>query len=308
MPTDWSQKAANLSPPAAHGSSDADDYFNANRDMIRRTLTGQGPHETSASAPGMRIVFNLPVRHALSFLDQSSGQAGRGSYLNRADVRRVVGTALKGSTLRDRVDQAVCAAAGVLGQPLTPDNAYYGAMELNGTGVRYFGDVCLVLDPSEDNPVMLIRNSYDLSVSPVVDDLLPMSPDKQDKEAARIAGTWIGRWGSDACDMAIVKVMKHAMPTERRITVGQVSDAVLEGEDYIEIVRAQTFEPSDTEEIRLTAEDAALEGRIADRVRVGVTPSSTEMLWRFRRRCLDDAARRNGLTTRTVTTSGRARS
>ena len=308
MTTDWSQRAADLSPPAATGSRDADDYFNANRDMICRTLDGQGPHATSAAAPGKRIVFNLPARHALSFLDQSSGHGGRGRYLNRADVQRVIGTALQGSTLRDRVDQAVFAAASVLGQHLAPDTAYYGAMELSGTGVHYFGDVCLVLAPGEDHPIMLIRNSYDLSVPPVVDDLLPLSPDDQDKEAARIAASWMGRWSSDACDMAIVKVMTHAAPTERRMTVGQVSDALLEDEDYIEIVRAQTFGPGDTEEIRLTSEDAALEARIADRVRVGATPSSAEMLWRFRRRWIDHAAQQVGLPTRTVTTSGRARS
>lgn len=308
MATDWNQKATSLSPPAATNSAVADDYFVANVDMVRRTLNGKGPHITSSSAPGMRIVYNLPARHALSFLDHSSSQPGRGVYLNRTDVNRVIGTPLPKSSLRDRVDQAVCAAANALRSSLTPQTAYYGAMELNGTGIRYFGDVCLVLAPNDDNPVMLIRNSYDLSVPPVVNNLLPLAPAGQDSAAARIAKEWIGKWKNDACDMAIIKVMTHAAPTERRMTVGQVSEAVLEDEDYIEIVRSKTFRPSDIEEIRLTAEDAALEARIADRIRVGGAPSSADMLWRFRRRWVDYAARQARLATRTVTSTGRARS
>lgn len=308
MAVNWNKKATSLSPPAAPASATAHDYFAANVDMVRRTLNGKGPHSTSSPAPGMRIVYNLPARHALSFLDHSSSLPGRGAYLNRTDVNRVIGKPLPKNSLRDRVDQAVCAAANVLRSSLTPQTAYYGAMELNGTGIRYFGDVCLVLAPNDDDPVMLIRNSYDLSVPPVVNRLLPLTPIAQDRKAARIAIEWIGKWKSDACDMAIVKVMTHAAPTERRMTVGQVSKAILDDEDYIEIVRSKTFRPSDIEEIRLTAEDAALEARIADRIRVGGAPTSADMLWRFRRRWVDYAARQAGRVTRTVTSTGRARS
>src|SRR4029079_16002742 len=44
------------------------------------------------------------------------------------------------------------------------ESIYFGAVELNGTGVRFYGDLCLILAPQNvpQTTVILESNSYDL--------------------------------------------------------------------------------------------------------------------------------------------------
>lgn len=306
--TDWQEKAKNLK--ASSSDPEIGDYFAANREMARRTLTGKGPHPSSAAEGGLRVAYNLPARVAVDFLDTLSGKPGHGRYLNRTDLARIHGKPLTGETIRERIDAALAkVSAGQEGGTLTATNGYYGAMELNGTGIRYFGDICLVLKPKAvaASTLTLLRNSYDLCVAPVGTTLAGLDRADQDRRAAEIAAGWAGQWEKDAVEIALVKILRHAAPTVRRMTTAQVSDGVLADEDYIEIVRDRGFTPGDVEEIRLTAGDAALEAWLADRARVGAAPSASQWLWRFRRRCIDHAAERAGLPLRTVTTTGRAR-
>jgi hypothetical protein len=92
------------------------------------------------------------------------------------------------------------------------------------------------------------------------------------------------------------------------MTVGMISQGVLDDEDYLEVIRVSSFKVSNLAEARTAAADAAVDGRVADRMRLGPLPSWPEMLWRHRRRRADQALQAHGIVTRVVIGSGRVRS
>ncbi|WP_187429883.1 hypothetical protein ROLI_018120 [Roseobacter fucihabitans] len=302
----WPNRARAILPIRV--KDEADRYRIANIEVIRDTLAGQGPHRTVADPEqGMRVVFNISAKNALAFLDVQSGKPGRGAYLNRRAAARVVGQPLKGSTIRDRVDDVL---ADIAPGTLSAQNAHYGAMELNGTGMAYFGDICLVLKTAAvpQNTLTLLRNSYDLTVAPVVANLyVPGDRTRTHKRAVRRVREWAGLWSQDVPDMAVVKLLQHAPPSERRLTTGQISDRLLEDEDYIEVVLAAGFTPADVHEIRLSAQDVAKQGHIADALTRGPVSSVCDLLWRHRRRAVQALAQRSGMRCRVVTATGRSR-
>ena len=69
--TDWQAETNSLK--ARSSDPEVSDYFAANLGMARRTLMGKGPHPSSAAQGGLRVVYNLPARYALDFLDTLSG-------------------------------------------------------------------------------------------------------------------------------------------------------------------------------------------------------------------------------------------
>ena len=304
--TDWETLCDTLAD--AYDDPDCRSYFKANLTTVQTTLSGGSVHPGGLYRKGIQVVFNIPARYAINFFLPQTQGPHCGQYLNRHAISPRVGVSLKGPTARDRID----AALAKIGQDgaLTDTNGHYGAVELNGTGVRYFGDICLVLrgDKMADKTLTLLRNSYDMLVQPVVQRLANLSSDDQDDMAVTILKEWAGTWADDAVDITTFKMMKHAPETERRMTTGQISRGVLDDEDYVEVVRSETFEPGDLEEVRLTAEDAAAQAMIADQLRVGSAPFAAHTLWRHRRRQVIRLAEAQGVPTRVVVTSGRARS
>lgn len=293
------------------GPTRADAYRSANINAIRAALNGQGPHGTRTDPNrGMRVVVNLAARHAVTFLDTLSGRPAHGRYLNSSGIRKVAGQPLRSTTVRSRVDGVVSKVASMFGRTVARHEIHYGAAELNGTGISYFGDVCIVLKPDEvpAGTLTLLRNSYDLTVAPLFGMIYqPGNTAMTDANATAEMADWAGQWPNDARDIAVVKILQHAPPSERRLTTGQISKGVLDDEDYIEVVLEEGFTPSEAQELRISADDVAREAQIADRQLRGPSPTAAEMIWRYRRRQVDRSGRRERLPCRVVTHVGRSR-
>lgn len=306
---DWQKTHKDLTSQTK--TDEGDLYRLANVEMIKATLAGAGPHSHTVKVElGMKAVVNIAARHALPFLDTTSGKPGRGTYINRPAVNRIVGTPPNGPTVRDRVDEVLEQAAADEGHPTQAADMHFAALELNGTGIAYFGDVCLVLkdDAVPDDTLILIHNSYDMTVPPVVGEVYEPGDWRATKaRAVKVARSWAGTWEQHAVEMAVVKVLFHRPDQERRLTTGQISDSVLTDEDYIEVVRGHSFSPAEVQEIRFSAADAAREAQIADHLMLGPHPTASEMLWRARRRAVWRMAQQEKLPCRVVTSTGRSR-
>lgn len=306
---DWQALFVGLRSQAADQESQA--YFDANKDMVAATLQGNSPHGGAQQRHGLCVVFNLSALNAIRFLLSQRRGPGFGTYLNRHRTPNPVGRPLAGPSIRDRIDAALSAVSTTLNLvPLGPTDAHYGAMELNGTGIRYFGDICLVLRADNVDPktLILLRNSYDLNVTPVSRRFGGLNRTEQDELATSILkDEWAGEWLAHGHFIAGKKIMDQAPETTRRMTTAQISQGVLDDEDYVEVVRAGTFTPDALLEVRQTAEDAAAEALIGDRSRVGHAPDAAQALWRHRRRALARLAQEHALPVRVVTTSGRTR-
>lgn len=249
------------------------EFLKANESAIRRWVR----HPDS----GMRMVVNIPADALLAFLRE-------GRYRNAYDAPIVAGVRRGPSPQRRRVDQLV----GL--DP--PQEFFFGAVALGGTGVRFYGEYCMTLKPdavSADTRV-LDRNSYDL-----------LQPPFSTRNQARIAQSLRGQWGQDVVDMLVLKVLPELRNTTRLITLGSVSDSALHDEDFVEVHRQGTFQPSDVEEVRETPEDQAIEAHVLSRIREGVVPRLEELVWVRRRKLVDAALRQAGIRSRVVASSGR---
>jgi len=123
-------------------------------------------------------------------------------------------------------------------------------------------------------------------------------------EAQEIAGTW----GRDLSPIAAIKVLTAMTRRDRRFTTGAISDGVLSDEDYIEILRCESFGTDHLQEARHNAAEAAQDALLSDRWRVGPCPSHESLVWQEQRRRAEEFLRCADITVRVVTTSGRVRS
>lgn len=266
--------------------------------MVRNTMLGFGPDaQTPNTEAGQRLVYNVSSAHVGNVLDAK--------YLNGYDLKTILGT--RGvARLRRQVDEIVAELAGA-GQK--PETTHYGAVELNGSGIRYFGDFCLVLKPAHDRTdLLLFTNSYDVHRQPARASAFVTGDATSTKQNRRaVLETWAGHWPADAPDMAVLKLAPAIATARRRLTVGRIACNILVDEDYVEVPRNGSFNAADIEEIRISAADAAAEARIADRLNAGPTPGLSELQWRHRRRGAERAALAKGLTVRVVLTLGRDR-
>lgn len=281
-------------PPDAAAMADLQ---RANAEFARKAMLGFGPDiNTHGSESGQRIVYNLSSAHVPAVLHNR--------YLNTYDAKTHLGK--RGpSRLRQQIDAAIGVASG---SGLKPEQIYFGAVELNGAGIRYFGDFCLVLKPDNQPQTMLITNSYDVHREPMRSQVV-VRGDANATMGNRVAtlADWQGQWPTDAPDMAVLKLASVIAAARRRLTIGAVAAGVLSDEDYIEVARDGSFGARDIEEVRLSVVDAAAEARIADRMFRGPSPTLAEALWRHRRRGAERAAARQGVAVRLVTTIGRDR-
>lgn len=271
--------------------------FDANIDMIDRVMRGMGPDKQSVDrALGARVVMNIPAVHVPSFCSQK--------YKNAYDLGNLSDQAAVPSGGKVPRRYAVDKALTTLTNTSATD-IYFGALELNGTGVRFYGDLCLVLNDREipGNTVVLESNSYDLVRPP----LAKFSDASTPATLAAHARDMHGRWDADMHVIATLKVIERHNPTLRRFTTGQISESVLNDEDYIEVLKIGSFDKDKLQEVRLSAADAAAESQIGERLRLGPTPSLAELQWRKHRRAAIKALRKHRVASRIVTTSGRVR-
>ncbi len=304
--TDWSARLQQVSDAAAP-SPTRPLYDEANIDAIRAALAGLGPDAAAGAvaAPGIGacMVANISSAHVPSVC-RASRRGDERPYKNGYDLGkyRIGGNPPNGAkALREVVDEALPLPDGSTGA-----DVYFGAMELNGTGVYFYGDVCLVLKDVAEATVMLDRNSYDLVRTPLRNGIEAGCPEedwpaRRKAEAFRISGTWGG--SRDA--IAGLKVFEGLGRRNRRFTTGEISDALRVDEDYVEILKVGSFGTGDLAEARLSAADAALDASIEDRRRSGPPPTAEARLWRGRRRVAERELQNHSVPVRVVTTSGR---
>jgi hypothetical protein len=250
-------------------------FVSANHLAISRGLT----HKES----GLRMVVNIPAEALLAFVKD-------GEYGNVYAEPIIAGKKRTPSAARIKVD-------ALLGFGEKAPNYFYGAAAMGGTGVRFYGEYCMVLKPDRvaDDTQIFDRNSFDLLFPPLVS-----APD-----LTKIVSTLRGKWSSDAVDMLALRVLPLLEGAERLITLGTVSDAVLHDEDFLELHKYESFNLNDLEEIRETPEDQAFHTHIVEYLDEGGLPMLEEFVWVARRIRVAEALRRLGLRTRVVSSSGR---
>jgi hypothetical protein len=290
FPTNWSQELANRiadlnTVPGMPAGIPA-----ANADMIATVVVPAPGGKTPTS--GASCVANISSEHIPSFC----AAVGVG-YLNAYDLVRLGIDPKAVSPTRARVDAALAAVTRH-----AASNIYFVAAELNGTGIRFYGDLCLVLKPwaTLDKTVLLSTNSYDLVRKPL------SASTTSSATLLTEAGKLAGLWDQDLASMAGLKVLAHRYGT-RRLTTGQVSDSLLDDEDYLEVLRIGPFSVADVEEARLSAAGVAQDARIDERLRHGPTPDPAALKWRQRRRNAERMLVAHGVPVRVVATTGRTR-
>jgi hypothetical protein len=275
----------------------------ANRDMVLRVVSGMGPDKpTVDESSGARAVVNISAVHIPSFCKPRPGEK---PYKNTYDLQ-------KEPVLGDRqpinVSSSRKAVDGVIqgGLHKQPADLYFAAVEINGTGVRFYGDMCLVLKRAAvaaDTPV-LTTNSYDLIRPPIT----PAGAAPDIPALTLLIDQMAGEWQANTGHLAALKSFDILQHTARRLTTGQISDAILEDEDYLEVLKAGTFGANDLQEARVSAADTAAEIQIGERTRLGPCPSLAEIQWRKQRLAAQRSLAASGVTVRVITTSGRTRS
>jgi hypothetical protein len=281
-------------------------YLKANRDAIGRALAGKGPDsQTREENAGAHVVVNIACAHIPAFTTPGEPTP----YKNYYDLGKAAGSRVGDQlTRREIVDQSLPLDAA------KPEDVYYAAAEFNGSGIRFYGDVCLVLKDSSVAPdtVILNRNSYDLMRLPLRNNIdAAPDPDAKRRETAQELS---GLWGSDLADMCCEKMLDSFDRRRRRLTTGEISTGLLSEEDYIEVLWVRrspgyprSFGPDDVLEARLSAADVAAEERIVERSRSGPPPAVHELVWLHRRREAERALKRARVRISVVTTAGRTR-
>ncbi len=272
----------------------------ANHDTVRRALLGMGPDSSSARPEAAAcMAVNLSSAHVPSFCDDGYKNTYDLQATRAPDVRRI-------SDRRLRVDQAL-----PLGPGGSPSQVYFGAVELAGAGMRYYGDICLVLKPAAvpADTVVLERNSFDVDRLPVLDRIRSLHGESAQHNArAQLLSSWSGRWVRDLPAMATIRMHMSGQTTARRWTTGHVAQAIVSDEDYLEVLKQGTFRAQDIQEARLFVADAALDAYIDSRTGSASPPRFEELIWHRRRLHAEIALRKAGIPVRVVTHVGRMRS
>lgn len=273
----------------------------ANADMIGRVLVGAGPDKNKPdSTQGAGLAVNIAAVHVPAFCTAlRNGKAYKNTYDLKKTPRLAEippGAAIPARTLVDSILSSVTGTDA--------ERIYFCAVELNGSGIRFYGDICFILKggvPSDT--VVLTSNSYDLLRPPIT-----RSGHAPNQAALKQhVQTMAGLWDRDLVYIATLKIMASRTLVERRLTTGQISAAVLDDEDYLEVLKIGSFDVTNLQEARASAADVAAETQIGEQLRLGSCPSLAELQWRKHRRAAVKALQRQRVHTRTVTTSGRVR-
>ncbi|MCR5868229.1 hypothetical protein [Aquincola sp. J276] len=301
----WRAKLEQLVSRLARGNKGAIDYLIANARAVQQTVQGASLDNTDISPrAGARMVVNLSSAHVPAFCT-AHGSGDPIPYKNAYDVEQI--ERAKGQHKPVSVRRALVDSSLPLPPGQSPASTYFGAIELNGTGIRFYGDVCLVLseDRVSPNTVVLDRNSYDVMRAPVSDgvELLPRA--QQTGARSAILRSWSGLLRRDVGAIVAIKALGTHGPLERRLTTGQISEAARDDEDYVEVLRHGSFSPDDLQEARIASSEAARDALVTARFPVSPAPRLEALIWRDRREHAERALRACGVPVNVVTTSGR---
>jgi hypothetical protein len=306
----WQQRVARVVRRLTGKYHSLKQFAHANVDAIENALEGKGP---DAKAPdplaGVRAVVNIASVHVPNFCERSRTHPKQ-AYLNSYDLKKSnvrVGGAPpdKYWSNREVVDDAL---APIHGHAM--NEVYFAAAELNGAGIRFYGDICLVLQPAEIAAVtaVLDRNSYDVLRAPFRD-AVDRFDSAADQQAARqhILEALSGSFRPDLRTMGAVKVLVTTGERDRRFSTGQISTGILDDEDYIEILKIGSFDVDGIETVRLSAAEAALESHVDQRVQGSPAAAHSMNLWLMDRRMAVRALADAGLDITVIATSGRVK-
>lgn len=237
---------------------------------------------------GLRMAVNMPPYGLLRFLRE-------GRYRNGYELKVRIGSS-KGrpSDTRRAVDDALFPSSGPWAGP-PPAEHYFGAAVLGGSGVRYYGEYCVVLKAVADDTRVLDRNSYDATFPP----LAGLA------SIGEIMGRLRGLWKPDIVAMVKLKILPELGVVPRRTTAGTASDALLHDESFVEVHKHGTFGPGDVHEVRESAADASVETDLAGRRQRGRLRTVEESIWLARRHLVDRALAAHDIRTRIIVTAGR---
>jgi hypothetical protein len=133
------------------------------------------------------------------------------------------------------------------------------------------------------------------------------SPELQDQARKDEALKLRGIWDRDLGTMTGLKTLQALGLRARRYTTGQISEAVRDDEDYMEVLKIDSFGTDRLQEARISAAEAAHDALTGDRLRSRCAPRMEALIWRERRRRAEEELRRNRVRVRVVTTSGRTK-
>ncbi len=248
------------------GRQEPDAFPRTNADKLRDILRD--------AEAGARMLVNMGAFALLRLL------AVRGRYLNRYDLARL---GQKGTPpdIRKQVDALIAPGQG-------GENIYFGAAGLEGCGIRFYGEYCLVLKAVAPDTQIFERDSYELAFEP-----LSGAPD------LKVFVTALkGKWGQHLEPMAVLKTRELLPDAGRLVTEGRFRDVLVRGEEFIEVHRQGTFEADDLREVRQAPEDEVTESRIERFYRAGVLPKLEELVWQNRRARVEFNLAARGVPTR----------
>jgi hypothetical protein len=271
----------------------------ANSGMVQAVAGGKGPDGDPLA--GVRMVANISSAHVPAFC-KASAKSEPKPYKNGYDLGKYrIGRPPGELKKRELVDAALPVGGA------SPKDVYFGAVELNGSGIRFYGDVCLVLKSVDKKTTVLDRNSYDLIRAPLRE-VIDVEPEPtrdavRKREAEKLAGTW----NKDIGAMAALKVLRLLGQRSRRYTIGQISETLCDDEDYLEVLKIHSFAAKDLQEARLSAAEAAQDALTGDRLFTHSTPRVESLMWRARRTRAETALRDREVRVHVITTSGRTK-
>jgi len=275
-------------------------FEGANVEAIKNTVLSGDPNAPSKAKGGACIVLNMAAADVPDFCRDGYKNIYQleTDYRLKKERRLVqVGDPPKVSETRKFVDKALDAARGI-----KPEVTYFAAIELSGPGIRFYGDICLVLKRNDAvrNAWLLDRNSYDLVRNPINQEI---------KGSAALAMAKVSehsfQFDPYLQSVSVRKVMEQTTAPDRRLTAGEIAEKLRADEDYIEVFWQQPITAEDILEARSSASDAAAEALTTAQLRTGPAPSLAQLTSRAQRGAAQRALRKARVPFRVVTTSGR---
>ena len=301
----WNARLEQLINRLVRSNKGGREYLIANVKAVQQVMQGSGPDRRAADArAGARVVVNLSSVHIPAFCEaQKKGDPK--PYKNTYDIEQMAcnkNNVAPPSERRKLVDSAL---------PLpfnqAPSDTYFGTIELNGSGIRFYGDVCLVLKFDHINPdtIVLDRNSYEVMRAPASDGVNSLPCSQQSNARSAILRRWSGIFKRDIGTIVTIKTIDGYGAIQRRLTTGQISNAARDDEDYVEVLKFGSFSPNDLQEARIAAEEAAHDALITTRFPVKPAPRLEQLIWRDRREHAERALRACDVRVKIVTSGGR---
>lgn len=246
----------------------------------------------SAENARLHVVFNVGSDALRNFLETDD-------YKNVYEHPVVEGKPLRPSKKRQEID-GICQLA-------PPKDYYFCALSVGGTGMRFYGEYCVVLKSPDDAASVkrvLDRNSYDFMAPPLSDIFSRLDETAQQRLAASLMCDFRS---PSLGDMLSIKVLQHHGARPRLLTIGLVGEAVLSDEDYVEAYHQGKIRLATVLEIRSHPEDEMTESSIEDRFVRGEPVSAEELQWAARRRQVRHVMDDKGIRHRVATGNGRGR-